>query len=116
MTSAAPAAPENGAITQGEMGGGEIAAGEAVAAFGRSGSELGAASDTCSGSDAGSNLGSGFGFTLDSGGESVRALVSLDISVASRSIVGGARLTRPDSGSDPASSSLSSTIATVPQV
>ena len=100
------------------MGGGEIAAGEAVAAFGRSGSdsELGAASDTCSGSDAGSNLGSGFGFTLDSGGESVRALVSLDISVASRSIVGGARLTRPDSGSDPASSSLSSTIATVPQV
>src|SRR6266404_7329289 len=40
--------------------------------------------------------------------------VSPDISVASRSMVGGARLARPESGDGSLSSGLSSTIPTVP--
>ena len=45
---------------------------------------------------------------------SAELLISSDTSVASRSIVGGARFGRSESGSDPVSSDLSSTITAVP--
>src|SRR5882757_2880734 len=118
MTSAAPTAPENGAITQGEMEAemeGEM--GDEAAVFGRSASNASSVwgRDPDSESGGGSGTGSALNCDLGSGDTCGPALVSLETSAGSRSIVGGARLTRPESGSDPASSSLSSTIATVPQ-
>ena len=77
----------------------------------RAGAEIGAAADaSASGSAAGSDAAA-----LSAGdGRASACDVALDTSVASRSMVGGARLGRSESGSDPVSSGLSSTITAVP--
>src|SRR5258706_6606854 len=86
ITSAAATAPETGAITHGEIG-----------------------------AEGSREMRSGSGSDCGSGRASAPALrVSLEISDASRSMVGGARLARPESGDGAGSSGLSSAIATVP--
>jgi hypothetical protein len=104
MTSAAATAPEIGAITQGEMEEGE--ADDEVAADA-------AAEDPSDERPSGDPSGAPFGGC--SGDPSpVALLVSVDISLTSRSMVGGARLGRAASGGDSICSGLSSTIAAVP--
>jgi hypothetical protein len=87
ITNAAATAPETGAMIQGEIGRG-------------------------AGVEAGGGAGASGG---GSGGTSPAAgCVSLETWLASRSMVGGARLGRSESGNDPVSSDLSSTITAVP--
>jgi len=59
-------------------------------------------------------VGSATGSGVASDDAAAALFVSLDISVASSSMVGGSRFGRLESGSDPVSSGLSSTITTVP--
>src|SRR6516225_10364024 len=95
MTSAAATAPENGAITHGEIRAGAGAIGGDVVS-------TAAASGSCSEPASGSAL------------ASVGGLVAPETSFASSSIVGGARLALVVSEAPPASSSESSTIPAVP--
>jgi hypothetical protein len=64
--------------------------------------------------DGASGVGSGDGSGDASDDVSAELFVSLDTSVASSSMVGGSRFGRLESGSDPVSSGLSSTITAVP--
>ncbi len=98
ITNAAATAPDTGAMTQGEI----AAAGSSETGS----SEMGLWEDG-SWEDGSSETGSG-------GASSAAFRVSLDTSDASRSMVGGGRLARPESGDGVVSSGLSSTIAPVP--
>ena len=86
ITSAAATAPESGATIQGDTG--------------ADGTESGVAE--------------GASAVASDGAASLAGAVSLVTSVALRSMVGGSRLGRSESGSDPVVSGLSSTIAAVP--
>jgi len=61
-----------------------------------------------------SGVGSATGSGAASDDAAAALFVSLDISFASSSMVGGSRFGRLESGSDPVSSGLSSTITAVP--
>ncbi len=129
ITNAAAAAPDTGAMTQGEIGVGEIGADEIRARAGPgSGSTLDSGdagpgsgfgcSDwgphgPASASDRGS---SGFAAPGSAAGDSPTVSRGRsDTSEASRSMVGGARLIRPESSDSAVSSGLSSAIPGFPR-
>src|SRR5262249_58668526 len=112
MTSAAAAAPENGAITQGEIG---RAAGGGAASV-RGGTSPAAADAAAISSAVGSTSGATCGCDSPATSDEASATASagagwVSLDVASRSMVGGGRLDRPVSEACPAVSDMSSILA-----